>query len=852
MNPLLASAWRRARTRPGSPLLAVVGVALGVAVVLGIDLANAAALRAMELSVERAAGRATHSIVGSPDVAVARLRAVRVEAGVRSAAPVLERDVAVVEGDGAPARILTLLGLDPFCEAPFRPYLSGAESGFAVDLDRFLGEPGAVLLGAPTAERLDLRPGDTLTLRVGADRRTATVVGLLEPRDGFDRELLDGLMIADIASAQELLGSEGRLTRIDLVLSADAAGEAQLAAIEARLGPGERIEATGARVGTLARLTRGFRLNLQALSLLALVVGGFLVFNALSFAVVERREELGLARTLGATRGQVSRAVAAESTLLATAGVALGLALGAALGAGLVHLVLRTINDLYFSLEVGASTAAPGSFAKAAALGLATSAVAVASPLREAVRTAPHRSRQRSSSEELARARVRLGLRLGACLLLLGALVVGLSGRSVEVSYVGLFTALVGAAMIAPRATDALLGLAEGPLAGVLGGGGRMAARGARRSLSRTSVAVAALSVALAASLGVAVLVSSFRGTVVTWLDSALVGDVMVSAPSITATRSTGTVERALAESLAAHPAVASAALFRGARLSTSAGRIQVAGLGIDRERFGRYLFVDGGVESWPEFAAGRACIISEPLAFHRELAVGDTLDLQTPTGPAQLEIAAVVRDYASDEGFAAMHFDRLGALVEDNAVSSMALTLAPGAEVETTIADLRASLAVDEDLLIRSNRSLREETLTVFDQTFAVTTVLRALTLLVALVGVFSALAALGLDARRELATLRALGMTRQQLRRRLGAQHALLGLAAGLWSLPIGYALAWCMVAVINRQAFGWTLLDLDPSPSAAASLVAGSIAVAVLAGAWPARRVAAASVVEALRDE
>ncbi|MEO0652246.1 MAG: ABC transporter permease, partial [Planctomycetota bacterium] len=317
---LLRSSWRRARARPGSPLLAILGVALGVAVVLGIDLANAASLRAMELSVERAAGRATHAIVGSPAVPVETLRQLRVDLGVRAAAPVVERDVALADS----SEVLRLLGLDPFAEAPFRPYLAGADTGFAVDLDRFLGAPNAVLLGRETAERLELAVGDRFDLRIGPDRMPVQLVGTLEPRDGFDEELLRGLMIADVATAQALLGMPEALTRIDLRLAQGSAGEQVRARLESALAPGLRIEATSSRAGTLDRLTRGFRLNLEALSRLALVVGAFLVYNALSFSVVERREEFGLLRTLGATRGQVLRLVLVEAGALAACGVGLG------------------------------------------------------------------------------------------------------------------------------------------------------------------------------------------------------------------------------------------------------------------------------------------------------------------------------------------------------------------------------------------------------------------------------------------------------------------------------------------------------------------------------------------------
>ena len=850
MKLLAQSSLRRARARPGSPLLAVLGVALGVAVVLGIDLANAAALRAMQMSVARVAGNATHGIVGSGSIDADLLRRVRVELGEREAAPVVERDVALAD---RPGEVLRLLGLDPFCEAPFRPYLGGANSGFAVDLDRFLTTPGAVLLGAETAARLGVDVGGSFDLRIGADRRTATLVGTLEGRDDFDREVLRGLLIADIGTAQALIGEPDRLTRIDLRLPPGSAGAQRVARLEAALGPSVRIEASSERAGTLERLTRGFRLNLEALARLALVVGAFLVYNALSFSVVERREEFGLLRTLGATRSQITRQVLLEATVTATLGVTLGTLLGSLLGLGLVGLVLRTINDLYFNLEVGQALIAPESLLRSGLLGLSTAAVAVAAPLREVLATPSHRARQRSTLEERARARVRTGAWLGLVGMTLGTGVLLSSGRSIEMSYVGLFLALIGFALATPFATDRLLALVESPLARRGGSLWALALRGARRSLSRTAVAIAALAVALAATIGVAVLVSSFRGTVVQWLGSALAADVFVAPPSLTATRSTGAIDAALVERLLATDGVAASLSYRGRDCRTSVGEILVVGVGIDRAQFDRYLFSEGSADrAWSSFVEGEAVLVTEPLAFHDSLTPGDRFGIDTLTGRIELPIAGVIRDYASDRGVALLHLDRFRQLFDDRDTSSLALTVAPGTEPDELIERLRARLLPGERLEIRSNRSLRRETLEIFDRTFAVTSVLRALTLLVALVGVFSALSALGLDARRELATMRAVGMTPRQLAQVLAAQAALLGACAGLLALPLGLALAWAMVEVINRQAFGWTLLDLTPPVGALLGAVVASVAVALAASIWPTRRSVRRSVIEGLREE
>jgi ABC-type lipoprotein release transport system permease subunit len=585
VNPLLRSALRHARRRPLGPLLVILGVALGVAVGIGIELANGAALRAMELSVERTAGRATHALSGAvqtPELWLARLR---VELGQRAAAPVVEADVWLADRGG---ETLRLLGLDPWSEAPFRPYLAGAGTGAELDLGTFLTTPGAVLLGAPTAARLGLATGDRFELLVATTRRAVTLVGLLEPRDAFDRELLQGLLLCDVATAQELTGSEGFLSRIDLLLPAGEAGERRGAELLAAFGPGARLTPTAARVGTMERLTRSLRFNLQALSHLALVVGGFLVFSALSFAVVERREELGLLRTLGATRGQVALAIGIEGMLLVAAGTALGLGLGVVLGHGLVGLVLRTIDDLYFELEVSRALVSGGALGRGALLGLCTGAVAVAVPLLQALGLPPHRLRRRSDTEHGARRRQRLAARIGLVALLCGVAGGVAAERSMEWTALALLVGLLGAALLVPRAADLLLAAVEGPWARPLGGRAQLAARSARRSLSRTGVALSALTVALAASVGVAILVQSFRGTVEIWLARSLDGDVFLSGASVAGARTSGVVPAEWVERLRSTAGVAEVRLYRSATVQTDRGDLQVIGAQFGREHLAR------------------------------------------------------------------------------------------------------------------------------------------------------------------------------------------------------------------------------------------------------------------------
>src|SRR5262249_21827190 len=189
--------------------------------------------------------------------------------------------------------------------------------------------------------------GDQLRLRVGAHMEQATIVGLLEPADDASRRALDGLLIADISTAQEWLGSVGRLSQIDLILPEGAARQSLADRIAAALPAGAQLTRPERRTEAIEQMTAAFELNLTALSLLALIVGMFLIYNTITFSVVQRRTLIGTLRCLGVTRRQVFALVLAEALVVGLLGALLGLALGVALGRGLVALVTRTINDLY-------------------------------------------------------------------------------------------------------------------------------------------------------------------------------------------------------------------------------------------------------------------------------------------------------------------------------------------------------------------------------------------------------------------------------------------------------------------------------------------------------------------------
>ena len=767
MSLLARSSLRHLLRHPWQSGLSILGVALGVAVMVGIDLANASASRAFGLSTEAVTGRATHQVVGGPsglpDTIVAPLAA----ATSARVAPVVEGWVAL------PGRreALRVLGVDPFFERPFRPWLSslsalgGREEG-GVDLGGFLTRPDAALAARATAERLGLVPGEPFAVEVERTGTTTelTLLGTLEPADRVSREALSGLLVMDVAAAQELLGKVGRLSRIDLVLPPDeVGGAAELARVRELLPAGVRVVPAAARGRATEQMTRAFRLNLTALSLLALLCGMFLIYNSMTFSVVQRRQAIGTLRALGVTRRRVMALVLAEAAGVGAVGAALGLAAGVVMGRGLVLLTTRTINDLYFTLEVEGLSLSPAVLAKGALLGLAATVAAAAAPAWEASTAPPRSALLRSELEARAHRALPRVTAAGVVLIALGALLLAASAALVP-AFGGLFAVLLGGALLTPAATVLLMNAASPPLGRLFGLLGRMAARGVTATLSRTAVAIAALMMAVSVTVGVGVMIGSFRGTVERWLESTLSADLYVSPVAEASVTDDALFPGGLLPEVARVPGVARASSVRRIVLEAPAAdgaveRLQLLALDIDRRSYPGFDLKRGDPdEAWPRFQAGEAVIASAPFAYRRGLAVGDRLTLPTDRGPVELPVAAISYDYASDQGAVLLARAAYERWFDDRALSGISVYLASGADPARVTERLRRVLGERAPAAsIRSNRTLKEASLEVFDRTFRITGVLRLLAGVVAFIGVLSALMALALERSREIRRQRA-----------------------------------------------------------------------------------------------
>ncbi len=845
---LIRLAWRYVFKRGWQSALMILGIALGVAVMVSIDLANASSTRAFELSTETVTGKATHQILPSggelDDSVYINLRTAGVDVPM---APVIS---AYVSSPQMGNQAFQLLGIDPFVDREFRDYSGAGSSAPAEYSLDFLTRPGALLVSADVAERFGLSVGAALSLENDGRSVEAYVAGLLLPDDTLTRRSLQGVLLADISTAQELTGRIGRLDRIDLILPTES--NAILGQIQDLLPDGMLLVDVESRKGSVEEMTEAFRLNLSALSLLALVVGLFLIYNTMTFSVVQRRPLFGTLRSLGVTRREVFLLVAFEAVFVGVIGSAFGVALGVLLGQNTVNLVTQTINDLYFTTTVRELGIQTGVLVKGFCLGLLAALATVIPPAIEAARVEPRAALLRSGLENKARAAVWLVAALGAVLIILGYLVFRLPFDNLIFGFGGTLLVLTGLAMLAAIGMLGLLKALAPVTARMFGYLGRMAPRNLISALSRTSVAVAALMVAVAVTIGVSLMINSFRYTVGIWLEQTLQGDIYISAPSFTANQSLVEIDPAVYRQVSDWPGVERVDLLRSTQVYSPYGGLQLSAsnnLDIGRER----IFKEIKIPKEEVFAAMQqgGVLLTEPLANRLDLQVGEYIEINTPAGAQLFPIIGVYYDYSSSQGFVMMEQEVYRDHWKDAAITAIALRLPPGVDSDLVTEELIAGIRSDQNLIIRPNQALRQDVMEVFDRTFRITGALRILATIVAFIGVLSTLLLLQLEKQREIGILKALGLSGRELWRLVMLETSLMGLIAGILAAPTGYILSLILIRVINLRSFGWTL-QLSAQPGAFIFSIAIALTAALLAGIPPAWRLSRMAAADAIRYE
>ena len=821
-------------------VMIVFSVALGAGVVLAIELAGDAAAGSFHSSIESLAGYNDFEVVaagGVPENVVARLAElpypVRIHARIE--------DSATVAGSG---QTLPLIGLDLISEGSER--LPGSDGAVDDNFVSYLNSGDSIWTGP----QLGKKPGEKLRLLINDHTRDYIVRGVFP---GMTRS--ETAIVMDIATAQRELGRAGRVDRILIKVPSSPGPDEWRRRLAGALPEGVQLRPQGSGTEGNRKMLSAFRWNLRILSYVALVVGAFLIYNAISISVVRRRAEIGIVRALGATRRAVLWALVGEAACLGIAGSVLGLFIGRLMASGALRLMAATVESLYVSSRPGPLEITAGSIAQTFIVGAGAAVLSALSPALEASRVSPVEAMARGRREFIARVRKMRNLALAAVMGLgaaLACLAPPIAGKPLF-GYLAALLLIGSTAFAIPALVDRVASISSRLLLKIMGVEALLAARSLASSLRRTSVLTGALATAIAMMTSVGIMVGSFRQTVVLWMHDQLPADLYLRPAGRPAPDRHPLISVDLTERLARLPGVAALDRLRAYDISYD---------GLPATLASADLRVIGGFQK-SDFVSGRppgevlsqlrnqdAVIVSEPFAYKHRIHPGAFLTLPLGERRAVFRVADVYYDYSSEAGNIIVDRETMLRYLPDPAASNLALYLSPGADLETVRrAVMQASAG--HSVLVFSNRDLRRAAVRVFDRTFAITYALEAVAIVVAIMGIAGALLALVIDRRRELALLRFLGAAKTQVRKLILVEAGLLGLLASFAGVALGALLSLVLIYVLNKQSFGWTIQFHSP-----VAVLAGAItlvyAATVLSGLYPARVAVRLNPIEVVHED
>ncbi|MYF24134.1 MAG: ABC transporter permease [Nitrospira sp. SB0678_bin_10] len=866
-------AFKHLTSRPFRTTLTVVGVAVGVAAVLAIYLANQTVFESFQRAVTRVVGEATIHISGAErrldETLIERIRR---HPDVQAVHPYLSQSVTLESADGD-TRAGMVWGLDLLDVLGRETGMRQASGDEEFSLDPLLS-PETIFVDRELASGLGVSRGDPVTVHVGPHHFETTVSQVLAFSD--DEIRWDFMAVMDIAAAQVQLNRLGQLDGVDVVTAPGVSVDRVIRELQGQLGPSVLVNRPSQRDAQVQRMLTSFQLNLTTLSMVGLFVGTFLIYNAVGFSVVQYRREIGILRAIGMVRGHVALLFLGEAIIVGIAGGGLGSVLGSGLAHWLVGLERETVSELYGIATFGELPFTLPVLLGGGLLGMVLSVIGALGPCLEASRTSPALAIAPGQYETARHHHGRWTF--------LAVMVLGLAGllslpgpvNGLPVfGYAAAFCVLLGCTLLSPLGIH-LLGLAasarsrrnpgrfgierRGDLSGTglkAGSMTRLAVDQIARSSGRNSVTLSAFMVGIAIVVGVGVMIESFRDTVERWIDQTLMADLVVTPHEkgldADAHDNVFRISPEMVRLAGEVPGVAAVDPYRQMRMQVGSTQVYLAArdLALHAER-SRYLFVDGdSSRRLRQAIAERGVVVSEVLARRLGVNVGDVLSLPTGAGQKEFPVAGIFYDYATDGGKIVLDRSLYERWWGDRTSTVLAVYLEPNASASRVRGDLKKALGPLIPVSVVSNTELRTHILEIFDRTFRLTYGLELVTVIVGLLGIINTLLTTVVERQREFATFRAIGGSRRQVRGLVVRESLCLGfLGLGL-GLLAGVLLATLLISVINKQSFGWTIHMTVPSKTILeAFLVAGF--TGLLAGYLPARWATHGAIADGLRYE
>ena len=764
----LVSHWRRHRA---SFATLMVGLAVATALWSGVQALNSQARQSYDRAARLVGEAGAPALVSARGAFIPQEQYVALRRAGFKVSPVLEGTVRI---GGAAYR---LVGIEPLTR-PGGAVLTGLED--SSDLEAFLRAPGQTLAAPQTLSELGAAAGARIQTDPGA---------LLPPAVAQDT-IAPGLIVVDIGVAQAVLGRPMQLSR--MIAASDATLDAE--ALAAVVGDALRIE-TPEETGDLTRLTESFHLNLTAFGLLAFIVGLFIVHASIGLAFEQRLGTVRTLRACGVSLATLIAVLVSEVVMLALLAGAIGMVCGYLIAAALLPDVALSLRGIY-GADVGRSLVLePRWWVSGLGMALLGALIASAASLFKvarmpAVALGRPLAWREAHEGQLRRQGVLAGL----------ALVVALAafwlGEGLVAGFVVIAGVLLGVALLLPLGLARLLRVGEAMSNDALA---RWFWADARRQLPGLSLALMALLLALSANVGVGTMVEGFRTTFTGWLDERLNSEIYVTAQDAEA-------GRRVAAWLEADTDVTAVLPVWRTETRIGAWPVDVYGLRDHATYRDHFSLLSELPRAWDRVRDGTGALVSEQLAQRMSLGLGGEIALPAEAGVWTVPVVGVFADYGNPKGQVRVNVDRLVRHWPDARRTHYSVRAAPEA-VAGLIERMRAEFG-DALAQVSDQAQLKAMSLRIFERTFAVTGALNTLTLFVSGIALFASLLTLSDVRLAQIAPVWALGVTRRRLSDLEVGKVMVLAAMTAVLAVPLGLVLAWCLVAIVNVQAFGWRL--------------------------------------------
>ena len=843
------------RLRKAQIFMAAAGICLGVTAIVSIGMINKSVLFSFEESFNRVTGKAKLQITGAqsgfPESLVEKVQGVE---GVEYAVPVIETDGLLVDGK---ERAIMIMGIDVLVDTQVREYSLSGDSADVPDPLLFLAKRDSILVTKTMADREGFVIDQKIQVQTVDGIKSLRIRGIMNP-EGPAKAMGGNMAIMDIFAAQMAFGKDGRVDRIDVSLREGTDLETVRKAIVDALPQGYMVDTPVGRTKQVEEMIARFQKGLDLISYLSIFVGMYLIYNAVSISVVNRRKEIGILRALGCLRRDIILLFLGEILIISVIASVLGVGLGVLLADSLVGAFGKVVSQTYVRTSVSGIHftwfypmlgLVSGIFASLTAALFPARTSSLISPV-SAIRSVPYAEEKFFTTRRLNAGGV-------LCLILSGVIfaVYRFTGdspltKNVTLLIIAQLMVAVGISFFTPAFLKGFVNIFNRFFSSHFGAAGRLAGLNLRKNLIRNSVAVAAVFFGIAVFVASVGFTYSIKQSVVKWLDAMIIGDIIITSghPGSSANAHSIPMPVEMSAQLEKVPGVQSVAPWRRVFMNYNGRRVLLSVASLARypnHRNNDTKEVTNGVP------AKDKVVISEPFAAIFKVKKGDILTLPTPSGPVKFDVAGIVVDYSSDAGVIAMDIPTYQRHWGDMLCNSFFLTIHPGTDIKKVSAEIQRLFGVERKLYVLSALEFKEEIRKILDDMFFFDYALNVITLTIASLGIIVALLASVMERTREIGTLRAIGTLRKQIYGVIILESILMGIAGGILGSVAGIFAGWVNLEGFFIANYGSAAQYYLPW-SAIVMVLLLSAGLAALSGMIPARKAAKTNIVEALSYE